>query len=76
MEKEEFKRRKAEELKPKWTGKAMHGQFVREMPEKVDRARSWEWMSRSDLKVGTEALQCAAPPLKSATVPSRSSRSS
>ena len=42
MEKEEFKRRKAEELKQKWTGKAMHGQFVREIPEKVDRARSWE----------------------------------
>ena len=38
----------------------MHGRFVREMPEKVDRAKSWEWMSRSDLKVGTEALLCAA----------------
>ncbi|XP_047488218.1 uncharacterized protein LOC125038695 [Penaeus chinensis] len=60
MEKEEFKRRKAEELKQKWTGKAMYGQFVREMPEKVDRVKSWEWLSRSDLKVGTEAVICAA----------------
>ena len=60
MEKEEFKRRLAEELKQTWTGKAMHGQFVREMPEKVDRIKSWEWLSRSDLKVGTEALLCAA----------------
>ena len=42
MEKEEFKRRLAEELKQAWTGKAMHGQFVREMPEKVDRIKSWE----------------------------------
>ena len=56
MDKEEFKRRKAEELKQKWTGKAMHRQFVREMPEKVN----WVWLSRSDLKVGTEALLCAA----------------
>ena len=51
MEKEKFKRRKAEGLKQKWTGKAMHGQFVREMPEKVNRVKSWEWLSRSDLKV-------------------------
>ena len=60
MEKAEFKRRKAEELKQQWTEKAMHGQFVREMPEKVDRIKSWEWLSRSDLKAGTEALLCAA----------------
>ena len=52
MEKEEFKQ--------KWRGKAMHGQFVREMPQKADRIKSWEWLSRSDLKVGTEALLCAA----------------
>ena len=38
----------------------MHGQFVREMPRKVDRIKSWEWLSRSDSKVGTEALLCAA----------------
>ena len=38
----------------------MHGQFVIEVPEKVDRIKSWEWLSRSDLKVGTEALLCAA----------------
>ena len=60
MEKEEFKRRKAEELKQKWTGKAMQGQFVREMPDKVDMIKSWEWLSRSDLKVEMEALLCAA----------------
>ena len=38
----------------------MQGQFVREMPEKVDRIKTWEWLSRSDLKVGTQALLCAA----------------
>ena len=38
----------------------MHGQFVREMPEKVDQDRTWQWLSKSDLKIGTEALLCAA----------------
>ena len=36
----------------------MHGQFVREMPEKVDR--TWQWLSKSDLKIVIEALLCAA----------------
>ena len=35
-------------------------QFVREMPEKVDKNRTWQWLSKSDLKIGTEALLCAA----------------
>ena len=38
-------------------------QFVREMPEKVDRERTertWEWMRKSDLTVETEALIFAA----------------
>ena len=38
----------------------MHGQFVREMPEKVDGVKSWAWLSRSDFKVGMEAHLCAA----------------
>ena len=38
----------------------MHGQFIREMPEKVDRDRTWKWLSKSDLKIGTEVLLCAA----------------
>ena len=30
------------------------------MPEKVDQDRTWQWLSKSDLKIGTEALLCAA----------------
>ena len=30
----------------RWTGKMMYGQFVREMPETVDRERAWEWMKK------------------------------
>ena len=28
--------------------------------EKVDKEKTWKWLSRGDLKVGTEALLCAA----------------
>ena len=38
----------------------MHGQFIRETAEKVNKEKTWQWLSRGDLKVGTEALLCAA----------------
>ena len=38
----------------------MHGKFIRETTEKVNKEKTWQWLSRGDLKVGTEALLCAA----------------
>ena len=38
----------------------MNGQFVREMPEKVDKDETWQWLSKNDLKIRTEALLFAA----------------
>ena len=38
----------------------MHGQFIRETTEKVDNEKTWQWLSRGGLEVGTEALLCAA----------------
>ena len=29
----------------------MYGQFVREMPEEIDKELSWKWLVQSDLKV-------------------------
>ena len=60
MNKMDFKRQRTQELKQKWTEKRMYGQFVREMPETVDKNKTWDWLIRSDLKVETEALLCAA----------------
>ena len=40
--------------------KKMHGQFLREMPETVDKFKTWEWTRNGDLKVETEALIFAA----------------
>ena len=57
---EEFKKEKAQELKQSRSEKKMHGQFIRELPKEVDKDRTWQWLSTSDLKIGTEALLCAA----------------
>ena len=56
----DFKKQRAEERKEKFLEKKMHGQFCREIPEKVDKEKSWYWLSRCDVKVETEALLCAA----------------
>ena len=60
MEKEDFKRNSQNEFKNKWRKKRMYGQFVREMPEEIDKDLSWKWLVQSDLKVETEATICAA----------------
>ena len=56
----EFKKQKAKELKEKWSEKRMHGQFIREITEKVDKEKTWQWLSKGHLKAGTEALLFAA----------------
>ena len=38
----------------------MYGQFVREIPEEIDKHLPWKWLVQSDLKVQTEATICAA----------------
>ena len=38
----------------------MHGQFVRGMPEKVDMDKTWQWLFKSNLKIGTGMLLCSA----------------
>ena len=30
------------------------------MLEKIDKDKTWQWLSKSDLKIGTEALLCNA----------------
>ena len=44
----EFKKQKVKELKQNWREKRMHGLFVREMPEKLDKDKTWQWLSKSD----------------------------
>ena len=56
----EFKKQKAQELKQNWHESKMHVQFTREMSKKLNEDRTWQWLSKSDLKIGTETLLCAA----------------
>ena len=60
MEIEDFKKNSQNEFKNKWHEKRMYGQFVREMPEEIDKDLSWKWLVQSDLKMQTEAMVCAA----------------
>ena len=55
----EFRKQKAQELKPNQCENKMHGYFVREMPEKIDDYKTWQQLSKSDLKIGTETSLCA-----------------
>ena len=55
----EFKKQEAKEVKGKCGEKRMHGQFIRKTTEKVDKEKTWQWLSRGNLKVRTEALLCA-----------------
>ena len=38
----EFKKQKAREVKEKWSEKRMHGHFIRETTEKVDKKKTWQ----------------------------------
>ena len=42
IEQNAYKREIQNECVTRWTGKRMHWQFVREMPDNVDRERTWE----------------------------------
>ena len=55
MEKEDFKKNNQNEFKNKRHKKRMYEQFVREMPEEIDKDLSWKQLVQSDLKVQTEA---------------------
>ena len=37
----EFKKQIGQKRKQNWTEKKMYGQFVREMPENVDKNKTW-----------------------------------
>ena len=55
MKPNEFKKLKQKERINTWKDKAMHGQYLREKEGK-DKANTWRWLQKSDLKGPTEAL--------------------
>ena len=59
MTKEEYKRSKTEEREQKWSNNKMYSQYCRETSDDIKEKR-WLWLKKSDLKVETEVLICAA----------------
>ena len=55
----EFKRQDNEERLNEWRGKAMHGQYLRQMEGKDD-SKTWKWLKKSNSKGSAEILICSA----------------
>ena len=47
-------------FKQKWIEKRIYGPFLREMLEKVNKIKTWDWLIQSDLKVETGIVVCCA----------------
>ena len=58
--KEEYSKKVSENRKVQWKQKVLHGQYLRDLPGETDLARSWDWLTKADLKAETEALIVAA----------------
>ena len=43
-------------LKQNWHEKKIHGQFVKEIPDEVHKDKTWQWLSKSYLKIRTKAF--------------------
>ena len=50
--------KRPDNLKQNWSEKEMYRQFIREMLEKVNKDKTWQWLSKSDLKIGTSVVTC------------------
>ena len=48
-----------EEKLSDWNGKAMYQQYLRQTGDK-DKINTWKWLSKSNMKEGTEVLICSA----------------
>ena len=54
-ESRDLKARSEQEAKDRWIGKRMHGQFIRDLPEAVDKEKTWQWLSKWQL-LGTARI--------------------
>ena len=48
------------ERKEKWLAKTMHGQYMRQLPETIDKHLSFQWLANGKLSIETEGFICAA----------------
>ena len=48
------------ERERKWRAKALHGQYLKDTEDKIDKAKTWQWLTNGELKKETEDLLLAA----------------
>ena len=60
VDKGKYRKRRMEVMEKGWKEKVMHSQFLGEMGDGVDKRETWRWLRKTNLKVETEALICAA----------------
>ena len=60
LTKEQYKEKQTKEREENWKEKKMYGQYYRKASDDIDKKKMWRWLQKSDLKVETETLICAA----------------
>ena len=60
VNKKEFKQSWIREKREPRKSKRLNEQFVREMPETIDKKETWNWPRKAHLKVEAEVMLCAA----------------
>src|SRR6185436_20098676 len=48
------------ERERKWRAKALHGQYLKDTEDNIDKAKTWQWLANGELKKETEGLILAA----------------
>jgi hypothetical protein len=58
--KSEYHMQKLKSRTERWQGKALHGQYIKDIEGKVDCNNTWDWLTNSELKKETEGVILAA----------------
>src|SRR6185436_11810830 len=48
------------ERERKWRPKALHGYYLKDTEDKIDKAKTWQWLTNGEMKKETEGLILAA----------------
>ena len=58
--KKEYHKQEINTRKERWQGKALHGQYLKDIEGKVDCDNTWKWLTNGELKKETEGFIIAA----------------
>ena len=58
--KSKYRQEVLNERERKWRAKALHGQYLKDTEDKIDKAKTWQWLTNEEMKKETESLILAA----------------